>query len=162
MSSVPPNIPPGSVPPYDPKTQWRVYREQQRAAWRTQRDAWKAQRHAWKAGYAGAYGPRVPSMVGPLILIAIGVVALLMMTGHISAATFWAWYARWWPLLLIGAGLALLAEWGLDMRRQTPVRRSGNFVGILIMLAIPMCLLYEIGVLAVRWLLKPRPDDATT
>jgi DUF4097 and DUF4098 domain-containing protein YvlB len=136
MSSVPPNIPPGSVPPYDPKTQWRVYREQQRAAWRTQRDAWKAQRHAWKAGYAGAYGPRVPSMVGPLILIAIGVVALLMMTGHISAATFWAWYARWWPLLLIGAGLALLAEWGLDMRRQTPVRRSGNFVGILIMLAI--------------------------
>jgi hypothetical protein len=117
MSSVPPNIPPGSVPPYDPKTQWRVYREQQRAAWRTQRDAWKAQRHAWKAGYAGAYGPRVPSMVGPLILIAIGVVALLMMTGHISAATFWAWYARWWPLLLIGAWLALLADSGAAQRK---------------------------------------------
>ncbi|MGA7343712.1 MAG: DUF4097 family beta strand repeat-containing protein [Terracidiphilus sp.] len=130
MSSVPPNM-----PPYDPKTQWRVYREQQRAAWRAQRDAWRAQRHTWKAGYVGAYGPRVPSMVGPLILIAIGVVALLVLTGHIAAEDFWTWYARWWPLLLIGAGLALLGEWALDMRRPTPVRRSGNFVGILILLA---------------------------
>ena len=64
------------VSAYDPKTQWRVYREQQKAAWRAQRDAWKAQRHAWKAGYGGAYGPRVPSIVGPVILIAVGVVAL--------------------------------------------------------------------------------------
>ena len=35
MSSVPPNTPPGGGPPpyapYDPKTQWRVYREQQKA-----------------------------------------------------------------------------------------------------------------------------------
>jgi sec-independent protein translocase protein TatC len=30
----------------------------------------------------------------------------------------------------------------------------------MIMLAIPMCLLYEIGVLAVRWLLKPDISDA--
>lgn len=133
MSSMPPNVPP---PPYDPKTQWRAYREQQKAAWRAQRDAWRVQRKAWKMGYGGgSYAPRVPSMVGPLILIAIGVIALLVMTGHIAAADFWAWYARWWPLLLIGAGLALLGEWALDMRRPTPVRRSGNFVGILILLA---------------------------
>jgi DUF4097 and DUF4098 domain-containing protein YvlB len=128
--STPPNM-----PPYDPKTQWRVYREQQRAAWRAQRDAWRAQRHAWKAGYGGAYGPRVPSMVGPLILIGIGIVALLVLSGRISASSFWDWYARWWPLLLIGAGLALLGEWALDMRRKTPVRRTGNFIGILILLA---------------------------
>jgi sec-independent protein translocase protein TatC len=32
----------------------------------------------------------------------------------------------------------------------------------MIMLAIPMCLLYELGVLAVRWLLKPRPADVST
>jgi len=131
MSSMPPNVPP---PPYDPKTQWRAYREQQKAAWRAQRDAWRAQKRAWKDGYGG-YPPRVPSMVGPLILIGIGVIALLVMTGHIAAADFWAWYARWWPLLLIGAGLALLVEWALDMRRQTPVRRGGSFVGILILLA---------------------------
>ena len=148
MSSVPPNMPPGGgsgpIPPYDPKTQWRIYREQQKAAWRAQRDAWKTQHYAWKAGYAGAYGPRVPSVVGPIILIGVGVVALLMLTGHINASDFWGWYGRWWPLLLIGAGLGLLAEWALDMRRETPVRRGGSFVGILILLAI-------VGVGAAGW-----------
>ncbi len=141
MSNVPPNMPPGGgvppkYPPYDPKTQWRVYREQQRAAWRAQRDAWKAQRHAWKASYAGAYGPRVPSIVGPVILICVGVVALLVLSGHIAAGEFWTWYARWWPVLLILAGLGLLGEWALDLRRETPVRRSGSFFGIIILLAI--------------------------
>jgi len=140
MSSVPPNMPPGGGQPpyqqYDPKTQWRIYREQQKAAWRAQRDAWKAQRYVYKAGYVGAYGPRVPSVVGPIILVGIGVVALLVVTGHIEAGEFWTWYGRWWPLLLIGAGLALLGEWALDLRRETPVRRSGSFVGILILLAI--------------------------
>jgi Toastrack DUF4097 len=141
MSSVPPSTPPGGgvpppYPPYDPKTQWRVYREQQRAAWRAQRDAWKAQRYAWKAGYAGAYGPRVPSIVGPIILICIGAVALMVVSGYVNASQFWTWYGRWWPLVLIAAGLGLLAEWALDMRRKTPVRRGGSFVGIIILLAI--------------------------
>lgn len=137
MSSQPPFTPPGGTPPpYDPRTQWRVYREQQRAAWRAQRDAWKAQQHAMKAGYVGAYGPRVPSIVGPIILVAIGVVGLLIYSGRITASNFWTWYAHWWPLLLICAGLALLGEWALDLRRETPVRRSGGFVGGLIFLAI--------------------------
>jgi DUF4097 and DUF4098 domain-containing protein YvlB len=137
MSTMPPNNPPGGAPPpYDPKMQWRVYREQQKAAWRAQRDAWRAQRHALKANYYGTYGPRVPSVVGPILLICIGVIALLVITGHIEAQAFWTWCDRWWPLLLIGAGLALLAEWALDMRRKTPVRRTGSFVGILIFLAL--------------------------
>ncbi len=137
MSSVPPNMPPGGAPPpYDPKMQWRIYREQQRAAWRAQRDAWRAQRHAWKYAYQGAYSPRVPSLVGPVILILVGIVALLVITGYIPSYPFWQWYGRWWPLLLIAAGLAMLAEWIIDMRRQTPVRRSAGFVGILILLAV--------------------------
>lgn len=137
MSSVPPGTPPGGgAPPpygYDPKTQWRVYREQQKAAWRAQKDAMRAQRQAWKM--QNGYGPRVPSLVGPVILIMIGVIALLIMTGHIAASSFWSWYGRWWPLLLIIAGLGLLAEWMIDMKRETPVRRSGGFVGIIIFLA---------------------------
>jgi sec-independent protein translocase protein TatC len=32
----------------------------------------------------------------------------------------------------------------------------------MIMLAIPMCLLYEVGVLAVRWLIKPASAEAST
>ena len=123
-------------PPYDPHTQWRVYREQQKAAWRAQRDSWRAQQHAWKAGVVGSYGPRVPSVVGPILLVAAGVVGLLIYTDRISAGEFWTWYGHWWPLLLIGAGLALLGEWALDLRRKTPVRRGGSFVGILILLAI--------------------------
>jgi DUF4097 and DUF4098 domain-containing protein YvlB len=137
MSSQPPYTPPGGgTPPYDPRTQWRVYREQQRAAWRAQRDAWKAQRHAWKANYAGTYVPRVPSVVGPIILVAIGIVGLLIYSGSIAASNFWTWYGRWWPLLLIAAGLALLGEWALDLRRTTPVHRGGGFVGGLILLAL--------------------------
>ena len=136
MSSTPPYTPPGggAPPPYDPRTQWRVYREQQRAAWRAQREAWRAQRHQWKAAYG--YGPRVPSVVGPIILIGVGIVALLLATGHINSSEFWSWYSRWWPLLLIGAGIALLGEWAMDMKRQTPVHRGGNFVGILVLLAV--------------------------
>jgi DUF4097 and DUF4098 domain-containing protein YvlB len=134
-------MPPGGGQPpygtYDPKTQWRVYREQQKAAWRAQRDAMKAQRYAAKAGYyGGAYVPRSPSIVGPLILIGIGIVAFLIVTGHIAAEGFWTWYAHWWPLLLIGAGLALLAEWAIDATLKVPVRRGGSFVGILVLLAI--------------------------
>ena len=153
MSTTPPNMPPntppgGNVPPpyppYDPKTQWRIYREQQKAAWRAQRDAWKAQRRAMKANYVGVYGPRVPSIVGPIILIAVGVIALLMITGRINSGQFWMWYGQWWPLLLIGAGLALLAEWALDLHRETPVRRGGSFIGILIFLAV-------LGLCAAGW-----------
>ena len=135
MSSVPPNMPPTVPPRYD-KAQWRAYREQQKAAWRAQRDAWKAQRHAWKTQYTGIYGPRVPSIVGPLLLVVAGVIALLIVTGRMDASAFWGWYGQWWPLLLIGAGLVLLGEWALDMHRGVPVRRKGSFVGILIFLAI--------------------------
>jgi DUF4097 and DUF4098 domain-containing protein YvlB len=125
--------------------QWRVYREQQRAAWRAQRDAWKAQRYAARAGYySGAYVPRVPSIVGPILLIGVGIIALLIATGRLVAVDFWSWYGHWWPLLLILGGLALLAEWSIDLRRKTPVRRGGGFVGLIILLAF-------IGVSAAGW-----------
>jgi DUF4097 and DUF4098 domain-containing protein YvlB len=127
---MPPNVPPR----YD-RAQWRAYREQQKAAWRAQRDAWKAQRHEWKAQYMGFYGPRVPSLVGPLLLVSAGVIALLIVTGRMDAGTFFSWYGQWWPILLIGAGVVLLGEWALDMHRGMPVRRKGSFVGILIFLA---------------------------
>jgi DUF4097 and DUF4098 domain-containing protein YvlB len=129
-------MPPGGgpPPPYDPKTHWRAYREQQKAAWRAQREAWRAHRHAWKASYLGFYGPRVPSIAGPILLVCIGAVALLVVSGRLDAGAFWTWYGQWWPLLLIGAGLILLGEWVLDMRRKTPVRRSGGFIGIVILI----------------------------
>jgi DUF4097 and DUF4098 domain-containing protein YvlB len=141
---MPPGGAPPPFPPYDAKTQYRIYREQQKAAWRAQRDAWKTQRHAMKASYVGAYGPRVPSLVGPVILITVGVIALLLLTGRLAADQFWSWYGHWWPLLLIAAGLAMLAEWMLDLRRETPIRRGGGFLGIIILLAL-------LGVGAAGW-----------
>ena len=130
------SVPPGGYPPYDPKMQWRIHREQQKAAWRAQRDAWRAQRYAWKANYANAYGPRVPSLVGPVILIVVGIVWLLIYTGRMPAQQFFTWYGRWWPVLLIAAGLAMLAEWFIDTKRATPVRRGGGFIGVLVLLAV--------------------------
>ena len=38
--------------------------------------------------------------------------------------------------MLIAAGLAMLAEWALDMKRDTPVRRGTGFVGVLVLLAV--------------------------
>lgn len=140
MSSMPPNMPPGGtppIPPHDPRNQWRVYQAQQKAAWRAQREAWKAQRHAWKAA-------RTPSIVGPIILIAIGIVGLLIYTGRISGSQFWSWYGHWWPTLLILAGLALLGEWFLDQRRGTQVSRSGGFIGVIVLLAL-------LGIAAAGW-----------
>ena len=148
MSSVPPN-PPGGMPPFLRPTLPTIpkrsgaFRQQQKAAWRAQRDAWKAQRYAWRAGYR-AYGAHVPSIVGPLILIAIGVVWLLIYSGRLAADHFWGWYAHWWPLVLIVAGLALLGEWVLDLRRPTPVYRRSGFVGILFLVLL-------LGICAAAW-----------
>ena len=78
-----------SVPPYDPKN--AVARVSRAAAGRMARAtrcmAGAAAR--WKANYVGAYGPRVPSVVGPVILVCVGVIALLVVTGHIDAGAFW-------------------------------------------------------------------------
>jgi DUF4097 and DUF4098 domain-containing protein YvlB len=116
-----------STPPYDPRTTWRVEKEQRKAAYRAQRDAWRAQRAYWKAR-------RQPSLVWPLLLIVIGLTALLLVTGKIIAAQFWAWYAKWWPLLLVIIGVALLVEWFVDRNTAYPVRRGGGLVFLLVLI----------------------------
>lgn len=117
-----------STPPIDPRTAWRVQKEQQKAAERARREAWRTQKAYWKAR-------RQPSMVGPLILIVIGVTALLVATGKIAAEQFWTWYGRWWPLLLVIMGVALLFEWFIDRRSAYPVRRGGGIVFLVLLIA---------------------------
>ncbi len=58
------------------------------------------------------------SIVGPLVLLALGVVFLLEQTGRLSWAYSLAWYARWWPVVLIVAGVILLLEWMADQQRM--------------------------------------------
>lgn len=122
-----------STPPIDPRAAWRLQKEQQKASDRARRDAWRAQKAYWRAR-------RQPSLVGPLVLIAIGVIALLLATGKIAAEHFWTWYGRWWPLLLVVMGVALLFEWFLDRKSAYPIRRGGGVVSLVLLLgALGLC-----------------------
>jgi DUF4097 and DUF4098 domain-containing protein YvlB len=74
-------------------------------------------------------GMRRSSILGPLLLIGFGVVALLVQTHRLPPPMVWDWYLRWWPLLLVAAGVVLLAEWSWDQYRMRdgetlPYRRS--------------------------------------
>jgi DUF4097 and DUF4098 domain-containing protein YvlB len=96
-------------------------------AYRAQRDAARARRHYWRM-------QQRPSIIGPLLLIAIGVVALLIEIGKLSAFGFWDWYVRWWPLLLIVVGLISLGEWWLD--RESPYGRRHRYGGVIVLLIL--------------------------
>ena len=77
-------------------------------------------------------------MLGPLVLIVVGVIALLVETNKLNAIHLWDWYIRWWPLLLIGVGLLSLGEWWLDRASRGNIgRRShGGLVALIICLAV--------------------------
>ncbi|MDE1162833.1 MAG: DUF4097 family beta strand repeat-containing protein [Acidobacteriaceae bacterium] len=132
MSSYPP--PP---PPFDRgaaraqqrawKAQQRVILQQQRAQQRWQRSQMKAQMRM----------QRRRSLVGPLMLIAIGVVVLMTRFGSLHWGQFFEWYSRWWPAVMILAGLVLVAEWSLGHNREQPYstpRLGGGMVVLLILL----------------------------
>jgi DUF4097 and DUF4098 domain-containing protein YvlB len=120
-------------PPYPPPYSARDARRQAREQWRAQRDQWKAQRRYWRQAYAY----RRTSIVGPCLLLAIGVIALLLETGRLSAGGFWEWYGRWWPALLIVVGFVSLAEYFWDRKNPYAGYRSvGGVVFLIILLAM--------------------------
>jgi DUF4097 and DUF4098 domain-containing protein YvlB len=147
-----PRYDPSRDPRYDPrwqKTQQRFYRDQQRAAANQDRAASRAQAAAWRAQARANRdqwkmywrGQRRSSIVGPLLLITIGVVFFMVHTGRISPMGFFAWYGHWWPMLLILIGALRLAEWAIDRARAPqdapPMRYSvgGGVVFAVIVLA---------------------------
>jgi DUF4097 and DUF4098 domain-containing protein YvlB len=96
----------------------------------SQRDAARAQRYYRRS-------QRPPSMLGPVVLIVVGVIALLVETNRLNAFHLWDWYIRWWPLLLIGVGLLSLGEWWLYGRRGQVGRRShGGLIALIVCFAI--------------------------
>jgi len=137
-ASPPPYRPP--LTPGEQRRQQKAYWQQQKAAARAQRDYWRSQRrdqrYYWRATHR-------PSIVGPLVLISIGIVALLINAGKLSGPLFWDWIIRWWPLLLVGIGLVSLLEWFLD--RDQPYRRKTNAFGIILLVAILVGIAYSRG-----------------
>ena len=122
-------------PPYPSRDQIRAQRQMMKNQMRAQRYQWRAQRRALRRG----------SILGPVILIGVGIVALMVRMGRIPAYYFWEWYGHWWPLLLVIAGVVLLLEWALDQFIQPrdangvplPVGRGIGFgVGFLLVLLI--------------------------
>ena len=110
----PPPYPPPPGPPYgnDWKYQRRVLKDQARA----QRDMLRAQREAYRYQ---ARSLRRSSILGPLVLITVGIVFLLVQTGQLQGYRLWEWYGRFWPFLLVGAGVVMLLEWAYDQRVQS-------------------------------------------
>jgi DUF4097 and DUF4098 domain-containing protein YvlB len=140
MSAYPPP-PPGQYPPvYDRdamraqrrmlRDQARYQQAQQRAMRHQLRDQMRAQRRSLRRG----------SIVGPLILLALGVVFLLAQMGRLSWGQSLEWYGRWWPAVLIAAGVVLLIEWAIDEHRGHAAGHvrvmGGGVVFLLIVLAL--------------------------
>jgi hypothetical protein len=140
MANYPPPYPPPGAPggpPYgnDWKYQRRVLKDQARA----QRDMFRAQREAYRYQ---ARSLRRSSILGPLVLISIGIIFLLIQTGHMQGYRFWEWYGRFWPFLLVGAGIIMLLEWAYDQYAQSDStqpryrrRVSGGVFTLLILFA---------------------------
>ncbi len=80
------------------------------------------------------------SVLGPILLITIGIVFLLIQTGRLDHSRFWGWYGHWWPLLLVCAGILVLAEWTFDqyLQRdpQRPQYRRSVGAGVVILLLV--------------------------
>jgi DUF4097 and DUF4098 domain-containing protein YvlB len=107
------------------RAQARAQQAQQRAL----RYQLRAQRRSYRRG----------SIVGPLIILGVGVMFLLAEIGRISWGQSLEWYSRWWPAVLIAAGFVLLLEWFIDQQRGSEtghVRVLGGSVVFLLILLV--------------------------
>ncbi|MGI4828394.1 MAG: DUF4097 family beta strand repeat-containing protein [Janthinobacterium lividum] len=139
MSTAPPPPPfgyspgPNTGPGYDRRT----LKAQRRAAAQQaqfQRAQFREQIRAARRG----------SVLGPILLVSIGIVLLLLETDRLHWPAVFLWLGRWWPGILIGAGLVMLAEWAIDRKRVSPAGVSlaprrvlgGGATALLILLAL--------------------------
>jgi hypothetical protein len=65
------------------------------------------------------------SLFGPLMIIAIGVIALLVKTSKITRPELFSWFSNYWPFLLIFWGIVKLAEYSWARRRNEPAPGIG-------------------------------------
>lgn len=143
MAGYPPPYPPPGQPGapfgYDVRQQRdaaRQYRYAAKAQAKAQRDAFKAQRMLYKQQTRAL---RRTSILGPLLVIGIGVTLLLLRLGNISFAQFADLYGRFWPFLFIAAGIVLALEWAYDQyshQEGVPFTRRGVGGGVVFLLIL--------------------------
>ena len=56
-------------------------------------------------------------------------VALFVSLGKLPLMALTTWYARWWPLVIVAAGVLLVAEWGVDQKAQWAQRSQTTAQG---------------------------------
>jgi DUF4097 and DUF4098 domain-containing protein YvlB len=123
---------------------------------RAQRDAMRAQRQRLRYQMRGM---RRRSILGPILLIGLGVLFLLLQTGRIDHEVFWERYGHWWPFLLLLAGVVLLAEWALDqflLRDPNRPRYRRSLGGGAVLLLVVFVV---IGIFAGEGIRLHRPPD---
>ena len=137
MSSYPPPPPPAQYPPVYDRNAMRAQRQILRAQAKAQQAQQRAMRYQLRAQRRSL---RRGSIVGPLIILGVGVTFLLAEVGRISWGQSLEWYGRWWPAVLIGAGLVLLLEWFIDQHRANEAGHvrvlGGGVVFLLILLVV--------------------------
>jgi len=135
MSAYPPP-PPGQSPPVYDRYAMKAQRQALRDQARFQQDQQRAIRHQLRAQRRSL---RRGSIVGPLIILSIGLVFLLGQFGKLSWGQSLHWYGRWWPAVLIAAGVVLLIEWAIDQSRDSALGQTrilgGGVIFLLILLA---------------------------
>ena len=140
MSAAPPPPPPyAPSAPAPPRTTptWdrRALKQQRRAAKLQFEQGIALQRAQLRAA-------RRTSVLGPSLLLAIGIIFLLLELGKLQPDDASAWLAHWWPLVLVAAGFVLLLEWAADTwisaQRGTPAlpRRVGAGTSLLLTLLV--------------------------
>ena len=135
MSSYPPPPSPEHYPPVYDRNAMRAQQKMLRAQARAQQAQQRAIRHQLRAQRRSL---RRGSVVGPLIILGLGVMFLLAQMGRIPWGQSLDWYSRWWPAVLIGAGIVLLVEWFVDQQRSSEGGRvlGGGVVFLLILLVV--------------------------
>jgi DUF4097 and DUF4098 domain-containing protein YvlB len=95
------------------------------------------------------YAPRRRSLMGPIILIGLGVLFLLVNMGMLSGRAVFIGLAKYWPLLIILIGLEKLWEYWDAQRRGMPAPGIGAgtifFLIFLILLGSSFTGIYRFG-----------------
>ena len=137
MAGFPPNYPPSGTPfGLDPRQQARFVRQQMKSQERAQKMAYRAQRDLYRQQTRAM---RRTSLLGPILIVAVGVILLLVRVGKLPFYEFESWYGHWWPLLFVAAGIILALEWSFDQYSShsgVPFVRRGIGGGVIFLLIL--------------------------